>query len=144
MLSEERAVSLPPGARYPDRMEALTPLAYDWRDAAADRELRKARLTGLPTPPVGAVAGGDRGGVADPPWLASFQPPASLRPSRPAAAQAAAQPPTRRRTVGMISGLIRLRAADGDDDDATIGELDVGPAESRCGRMCSPLPPFRV
>ena len=54
LLSEERAVSLPPGARYPDRMEALTPLAYDWRDAAADRELRKARLTGLPTPPPSA------------------------------------------------------------------------------------------
>ena len=33
--------------------------------------------------------------------------------------------------VGMISGLIRLRAADGDDDVATVRELDVGPAQSR-------------
>ena len=31
----------------------------------------------------------------------------------------------------MISGLIRLRAADGDDDVATVGELDVGPAQNR-------------
>ena len=30
----------------------------------------------------------------------------------------------------MISGLIRLRAADGDDDVATVGELDVGPAQN--------------
>ena len=118
--------------------------------------------------------------------LASFQPPASwtarvdapravsstasptrppcevLRPSSPAAAQAAAKPAVHlvdtetddgiarfrrgRRLqatdrgraaadqapdVGMISGLIRLRAADGDDDVATVGELDVGPAQNR-------------
>ena len=31
----------------------------------------------------------------------------------------------------MISGLIRLRAADGDDVVVTVGELDVGPAQSR-------------
>ena len=31
----------------------------------------------------------------------------------------------------MISGLIRLRAADGDDDFAAVGELDVGPAQNR-------------
>ena len=31
--------------------------------------------------------------------------------------------------VGLLAGLIRLRAADGDDDDATVGELDVGPAQ---------------
>ena len=85
-----------------------------------------------------------------------------LRPSRPAAAQAAAKPAVhlvdtetddgiakfrrgrrcRRRDrgraaadqapdVGMISGLIRLRAADGDDVVVTVRELDVGPAQSR-------------
>ena len=31
----------------------------------------------------------------------------------------------------MISGLIRLRAADGDDDVAAVREIDVGPAQSR-------------
>ena len=32
--------------------------------------------------------------------------------------------------IGMISGLIRLRAADGDDDVATVGKLAVVPAQS--------------
>ena len=32
---------------------------------------------------------------------------------------------------GLISGLIRLQAAAGDDDVATGGELDVGPAQNR-------------
>ena len=33
--------------------------------------------------------------------------------------------------VGMTSGLIRLRAANGGDVVVTVGELDVGPAQNR-------------